>query len=381
MKILSLTYEYPPIGGGGGVVAKALNEMLVAGGDRVEVVTSSMPGLADYELLNGVGVYRTPCWRRHRHYTTFLELATTLMPAYQRAIEVINKNRPDVIHAHFALPSGVVAYYLWKRFGIPYVLTAHGSDIPGYNPDRFGILHRLLKPMWSKVMRHAADVTSPSEFLAKLIRQHIDIPIRVVPNGYNPDARIKHQKRKLVLVVARLFPRKGVQHFIQSIANLRSDWEYVVAGDGPYLETLQAQARAAHVPVRFTGFIDKQTLGALYEEASILVFPSIRENFPMVLLEGMDAGCAVITTDAEGCAEVVGNAGIVIEKGSAPHIRDALVELMESPARRGELAARSRERVELFLWSRIADQYRDVFRHAMRPVASSSTATVRIIPR
>ena len=65
MKILSLTYEYPPIGGGGSVVAAAVNEELVRLGDEVTVLTSAMKGLPAEETVEGVVVHRTACVRRH----------------------------------------------------------------------------------------------------------------------------------------------------------------------------------------------------------------------------------------------------------------------------------------------------------------------------
>ena len=74
MKILSLTYEYPPIGGGGGRVAAALNEELASRGDEVEVLTSRMRGFASEERLGHVAVHRTACLRRDAHYTTAFEL-------------------------------------------------------------------------------------------------------------------------------------------------------------------------------------------------------------------------------------------------------------------------------------------------------------------
>jgi glycosyltransferase involved in cell wall biosynthesis len=320
----------------------------------------------------GVTVHETWCWRRHRHFTTSLELATTLTTTYRKAAEVIEKFAPDVLHAHFVFPSGIIAYLLSRRFGIPYVLTAHGSDIPGYNPDRFNLLHHLMRPLWRTVMRHATVTTSPSEFLSRLIKTHIDVPIEVVPNGYSPVTRPSVPKRNLVLVVARLFPRKGVQHFIESLRGMESDWDFVVAGDGPYMESLQEQARINKSPVRFVGFIDKVTLHRLYQEARILVFPSIRENFPMVLLEGMDAGNAIITTDAEGCAEVVGDAGIVIPAGNAEEIRKALAILMSDSVRRNELSRLARRRVQLFRWARISRLYQGVFAAAVGHDAASA---------
>jgi glycosyltransferase involved in cell wall biosynthesis len=365
LNILSLTYEYPPVGGGGAAVSSALNRELAALGHRVRVVTSGMKDLASMESIAGVEIHRFACWRRHRHYTTTPELLTTLLPAYRLAAALIRAERPDIIHVHFALPSGIVAYQLSKQFNIPYVLTAHGSDIPGYNPDRFTWSHRIARPLWKRLVRRAAVVTSPSHFLARLMRKQIDIPVHVVRNGYNATPRQGRDRRKLVLVVARLFPRKGVQHFLQAVSGMPADWEYLVVGDGPYMTALRAQAAELASPVRFAGYIDQSELIGLYEEASIFVFPSIQENFPMVLLEAMAAGCAVITTDAEGCAEVVGDSGIVIEKSNSLEIRRALVQLMGGEALRNQLSAQAEERVKQFRWVRIAAQFTEIFQSVL----------------
>jgi glycosyltransferase involved in cell wall biosynthesis len=278
---------------------------------------------------------------------------------------LIRQSAPDVLHAHFAFPSGVIARALSARYRIPYVLTVHGSDIPGYNPDRFGILHRILTPAWRSVMHGAAAVVAPSQFLASLIRRMLDVPVHVIPNGYDGPAQAGRAKRNLVLVVARLFPRKGVQHFIDAVAGLDTDWEMVVAGDGPFSSELRARARRAKAKVRFAGFVGRNELRSLYEEARILVFPSLRENFPMVLLEGMDAGCAVITTNADGCAEAIGDAGVVVEKGDAAALRTALLELMNDRGRCDMFASRARARADLFRWPRIAARYEEVFEAAM----------------
>jgi glycosyltransferase involved in cell wall biosynthesis len=363
MRILTLTYEYPPIGGGGGVVAAALNKQLVINGHTVDVVTSAMPGLAREEVADGVNVHRTWCFRRHRHFTTSLEMSTTLLPAYRAAAKLIEARRPDLIHTHFVFPSGIIARELSQRYGIPYVLTAHGSDIPNYNPDRFNVMHQILRPIWRRTMLGAAAITSPSQFLGNLMQESLAVPFKVVPNGYTPVGELEapRPKRNLVLVVARLFPRKGVQHFIDSVASMTGDWEYVIAGDGPYMPALRERATKVGAKVRFVGFLDKKTLRGLYEEARILVFPSIRENFPMVLLEAMDAGCAVITTNAEGCAEVVGDAGVVFECGNTTELRRSLIDLMNDEARCVDLSVRAMERASRYRWNYIAAQYQEVF--------------------
>ena len=379
MKILSLTYEYLPIGGGGSRVAAAVNEELVRLGDEVTVLTSAMKGLPLQEESNGVEIHRARCIRRHSHYTTAAELLTTLLPTYRLGADLIRKERPEVIHTHFILPSGVIAWALARRFRIPYVLTAHGSDVPGYNPDRFTLLHKLLRPLWQRILHDAAAVTSPSNFLARLMRfEGCRAPISVVPNGHWPLRRFGEERRHRILVVARMFPRKGIQHFIDAVAGMDNGWEMVIAGDGPYRPELEARARRVAPKVRFVGFVSPESLRMLYESSRILVFPSIQENFPMVLLEAMDAGCAIVTANAEGCAEVVGDAGIVVPKGDPKGIRDALERLVATPALVEDLSERGVRRAATLAWPRIVPQYRAILNAA---VATSPVLDRRMAAR
>lgn len=379
MKILSLTYEYPPIGGGGSIVAAEVNEAMVRLGDEVTVLTSAMKGLPAEETIEGVTVHRTACVRRHRHFTTGAELLTTLAPAYRRGVQLMRTFKPDVIHTHFILPSGPLALALSSRFNVPYVLTAHGSDVPGYNPDRFGLMHRMLKPAWRRIVERAAAVTSPSRFLADLMRQHgCAMPIAVVPNGHRPHAGVGAPRRNRVLVVARMFPRKGIQHFIDAVAGAGDDWEFVIAGDGPFRAQLEAQARTVAPNVQFVGFVDREALRTLYESSKILVFPSIQENFPMVLLEAMDAGCAIVTTNAEGCAEVVGDAGLVVPKGEQQGIRAALDRLMGDPGLVQDLATRARWRAAQLTWPNIVGRYREVLQGAVGYRAPITTRALEV---
>ncbi|MGH8249527.1 MAG: glycosyltransferase family 4 protein [Steroidobacteraceae bacterium] len=379
MKILSLTYEYLPIGGGGSRVAAAINEELVRMGHEVTVLTSAMHGLPATETVGGVVVHRSPCVRRYSHYTTAAELVTTLMPTYRRASELIRDERPEVIHTHFILPSGLIAWALSQRFRVPYVLTAHGSDVPGYNPDRFHLLHNLLRPVWRRILKGAASVTSPSRFLAKLMHlEGCQVPVTVVPNGHWPLKRLGEERRNRILLVSRLFPRKGIQHFIDAVSDMQHDWEMIVAGDGPYRAELEARARQKAPKVLFVGFVNAESLRILYESSRILVFPSIQENFPMVLLEAMDAGCAVVTANAEGCSEVVGHAGIVVPKGNPKGIREALDQLLADPALVEDLSARGIARAGTLAWPRIVPRYAEILDSA---ISTSSVLERRALAR
>lgn len=375
MKILCMTYEYPPIGGGANV-AHPLAATLVSRGHSVEVVTSGMPGLPQTETVDGVNIHRVRCLRRHRHYTTATELTTWVWPAYRKALELSGEHQFDINHTHFAVPSGLVSWLLYRKTGLPYITTIHGSDVPGYNPDRFRIAHCLIHPVWKKVVGNSAKVVSASHFLKKLLQSHIDVPVDIIRNGYAErfGAGLSSGKKNRILVVTRMFPRKGVQHFVEALGGLKHDWEVVIAGDGPYLPHLKARVKRTGLDVKFVGFVQGETLTELYATSKIFVFPSLQENFPTVLLEAMEAGCAIVTTDSDGCGEVVGDAGIATTPERADQIRNALVLLMGDEERIAMYGARGRERIKRFRWTRISAQYERVIQQV---VAAQHGAAIR----
>jgi len=365
MKLLCINYEYPPIGGGGANACQGLAENLAKSGYDIDVVTSGMSDLPPHDIINSVKVHRVKCTRRFKHYATSPELLTQLLPSYRRAKELMRTNKYVLNHTHYVVPSGIVSYMLWKKTGLPYIITAHGSDIPSYNPDRFKTEHLILRGLWKRVIRNSQMIIAPSHYLAQLIRKHVDVPITVIPYGYDASKCGITEKKKHILVVTRMFKRKGVQYFLEAVADLETDWKIFIAGDGPYLPALKEMAKKVKPSVTFLGFIKGKALQDIYDSAKIFVFPSIQENFPVVLLEAMASGCAVITTNTPGCAEVVCDAGIKTDICNVPQMRDALKYLMDNNAEAERLANLGRNRVCQLSWPTIAAKHDQVFNRCL----------------
>jgi glycosyltransferase involved in cell wall biosynthesis len=192
------------------------------------------------------------------------------------------------------------------------------------------------------------------------------LPIRVVPNGIDLDKFDPGRpKQKRVLVVTRMFERKGVQYILKAVEGLDLNHEIHIVGDGPYLETLRRLADDLKVDVKFWGQLDNALgpLIELYETSDIFILASEAENFPIVLLEAMAAGLAIITTQGTGCAEVIGDAGLLIEPRDPESLRNAVVRLAKDPALCGQLGRLARKRLETrFGWSAVADQYLDLYK-------------------
>lgn len=366
MNLIVICYEFPPLGGGGGKVVQGLTKNLVELGYRIDIVTMNFRGLSQHEETNGVNIYRVPCIRAGEAVCHTYEMASYIMSAIPRLKRILKNKRYDLNHTHFIFPDGIISYILKLQTGIPYVITAHGSDVPGYNPDRFKLQHKLISPLWKTVVKNAERIICPSETIESLIHQNKpDTKTSVIPNGIEVDKwNLYSEKKSRILVVTRMFERKGVQYVLEALKGLTHSFDVNIVGDGPYLDTLQNMAKGHGINVKFWGWLDNNSpkLKELFETSSIFVFPSEAENFPIVLLEAMAARMAIITTSGTGCAEVVGDSALLVEPRSVEGIREALITLINDPALCEKLGSSSRKRLEdNFTWVAVANRYSELF--------------------
>ncbi len=369
------SYEFPPIGGGGAAVVAGLSRELVANGHEVDLITMSFKDHPREETVDGVRVYRVPSLRKAKHNCTTPEAFSYVAGAMLTMHCLLSQHRYDIAHAHFIMPDGLLAWQFKRYTGLPFVITAHGTDVPGYNQHRLQAAHTLLRPVWKAVVAGANRIVCPSEVLERLVLAQRPSPRKtvVIPNGlqvaeYTPRARTSR-----ILMVTRMLERKGVQYVLDSLAESPVEAEVHIVGDGPYLPELRRKAEALRSPARFWGWLDNRSpqLRQIYESSGIFVFPSEAENFPIVLLEAMAAGLAIVTTEGTGCAEVVGDAGILVPVRDSRAIGRALKRLMDDPALRQSLGAAARRRIEEnFTWDVVARRYVEEYALHARPSAS-----------
>jgi glycosyltransferase involved in cell wall biosynthesis len=371
MYILTLNYEFPPVGGGGGPVAAQIAKHLARRGHHVDVVTMRYGSLPKFETIDGVRIFRTPALRRKPDICRTYEMASYVLGAWPTILRLTKQIHYDVIHAHFLIPTGPLALAISQLTKIPYVITAHGSDVPGHNPGRFLFHHRFTGPILKSVCKHARCVTSPSLYLKNLILRNIgQYPVCHIPNGFDlndfpvdPTAK----KNNIILTVGRLLKIKGIQTLIRAVHDSPLPFEVHIAGDGPYRQELELLARGSRTPVIFHGWLEPRSSQwlDLYQKAAIFTLLSPHENASIALLEAMAAGCAVITADAAGCAETAGDAAILLPWDDDQALKKTLLQFASDPSLIRNYARKAHQRLmDYFLWDRIIDQYLEVFRLA-----------------
>ncbi|MDO8753949.1 MAG: glycosyltransferase family 4 protein, partial [Anaerolineales bacterium] len=183
MRLLTIIHEYPPIGGGGGAAARDICLGLARRGHEINVLTAHLHGLPQYEEQDGIEIHRLPSLRRKAYAASLLEMAAFDLAGLWAGSRIIKSFRPDVLHAHFAVPAGALTYALARLHRTPYVLTTHLGDVPGGVPEKtdawFRLVGRFVKPIW----HNAARVVAVSNFTRDLALKKYNVPIDVIPNG------------------------------------------------------------------------------------------------------------------------------------------------------------------------------------------------------
>jgi glycosyltransferase involved in cell wall biosynthesis len=181
---------------------------------------------------------------------------------------------------------------------------------------------------------------------------------------------------RFVLYFGGFDMRKNVPRLIEAYARLpealRREYQLVIAGRYQYLghplypdprETVRRLSLEGNVV--FTGQIREQDKAPLYSAATVFAFPSLYEGFGMPVLEAMACGTPVVTSNVSALPEVAGAAGLLVNPYEPAAISDALAELLESAARRDDLARRGLERARRFTWPQVAEQTVRVYKQIL----------------
>lgn len=263
------------------------------------------------------------------------------------------------IHAHFASHPAAAAFIIHRLTGIPYSFVAHGSD-----------LHRDQHMLCEKVAESAFTVTI-SHYNARVIasvcgeealeqvailRYGVDTEVFTPRPRYNTNGG--HDKPLVILNIGTMHEVKGQTYLIEACRLLkergvRFTLEFI--GDGPDQPALEAQVAAAGLAAStvFHGRLQRQAIVERLQQVDILVTPSVpssdnrREGIPLVLVEAMASGVAVIASDLSGIPELVlhEQTGLLTPPRDSAAIADALERLARDPALRQQLADGGRAKV------------------------------------
>ena len=387
MKILMLTWEYPPrVVGGISRVVHDLSKRLIKDGHDVTVVTYKDGDAPYFEDDKGVKVYRVDNFMINpNNFIDWIMQMNFNMIA--KANEIIAKEgKFDVIHAHDWLVA-YAAKTLKGSYNIPIVSTIHATEA-GRNSGIHDEVQRYINDTEWMLTYESTEVIVNSNYMKGELQRLFGLPfekINVVPNGVNLTAfngierdyefrrRYALDNEKIILFMGRLVYEKGVQHLIAAmpkILNGYHDSKLVIAGKGGMLDELRGQVNAMGLgnKVCFAGYMNGKDVQKMYKAADISVFPSTYEPFGIVALEAMLAENPIVVSDIGGLNEIVQHRenGMKSYAGNPNSIADSILELLYDHKLCAEIVKKAKNKVRNeYNWSKIAQDTHFTYQKAI----------------
>lgn len=375
MKILMLSWEYPPrVVGGISRVVHDLSHKLVKDGQDVTVVTYRDGDTPYFEDDDGVKVHRVDNFMIAPN--NFIDWVMQLnFNMIAKTGEIIAKEgKFDVIHAHDWL-TAYAAKTLKTSFDIPMICTIHATE-SGRNSGIRTDMQKYINDTEWLLTYEASEVIVNSNYMKSEIQRLFGLPfekINVVPNGVNLNnfnnvyrdydfrRRFAMDNEKIVLFMGRLVYEKGIQHLISAMPKILDhyhDVKLVIAGKGGMLDELKAQANNLGISqkVYFAGYLNSKDVQKIYRCADISVFPSTYEPFGIVALEAMLAGVPVVVSDIGGLNEIVehGVTGMKSYAGNPNSIADSILTLLFDHKLCDQVVKNAKAKVKAeYNWSKI----------------------------
>lgn len=346
-RILFVTHNYPRHpGDAAGSFLHRLALALQAAGLTVRVLAPSAPRLPPAESLEGVEIRRfryAPAGMESLAYSgtmaeqvlgslggkgALLGLLTAGAMAVRRGIDDF---APDVIHAHWWFPAGLLS--LSADRDVPLVTTMHGSDV------RLARSRPIVHPLFRRVMARSAAVTAVSSWLAGEARAMAPrtaiavAPMPVDTQRFTAEATPRIAGR--FLFVGRLNAQKGVRDLLEALSWLPAGVTLDIVGDGDDAATLKQRARDLGVDARITwhGALDHAALPVLYRRSQAVVMPSLHEGLGLVAVEAQLSRTPVIAYRSGGVPDVVDAhwGGRLVPPGDVRALADAMAAIHAAP--------------------------------------------------
>lgn len=288
---------------------------------------------------------------------------------YRRVKRVLKQEQFDVIHLHEPL-SPVLPLVVLRHIGI-----SPGSLLVGtfHAYQESGKGYALGKPIFRRFINRLDGRIAVSEAARDYVARYFPGEYVIIPNGIDLERFGGPQVQPLepcmddrlnVLFVGRLERRKGFEFLLRAFAGVQAvlpETRLLVVGafsrqDAAPYQALSRELGLRHV--RFIGPVSDQDLPRYYRSCHLFCAPSIGfESFGLVLLEAMAAGVPVVASDIRGYRAVLtdGQAGRLVPPQDARALAEAIIQLLQDPARRQVMGRQGQSQAQEYTWPRIAD--------------------------
>jgi len=388
MNVLFLTHSFPRSeGDAAGSFILRLAVALRAENVNVRVVAPAAQGVPEADEIEGIRVERFRYAPRRferlaytgnmakdvaSSWTAKLALVGFLGSDFARAVRVRRNFEPDVLHAHWWFPNGVVGTWVGGLAHIPLVTTLHGTDV------RLARTVGVARPLFGHVLKHSAAVTTVSRWLKDETESLVPgvkpmvAPMPVATDLFEP---VEQRDGGRLLFVGRLNEQKGLDHLLHAVAAMKRLTPLDVVGDGPARASLEQLARELGIDSRITwhGHVSQTALPSLYQRAAAVVVPSIDEGLGLVAVEALLCETPVVAFDSGGLRDVIQHdkTGVLVKPGDRAALAKALDDLLASDGQGRQLGRAGRlYALSAFAPESAARRYAEIYKQVLGANAS-----------
>lgn len=360
MNIMFLSNAYPDFDTSyRGIFIKKMATLIQKEGYDVTIVTPKIYTKSLYfENQDGIRVYRFPFFSRNKLLIEYAKVPYLRMILYYFAgflttIYVAIKNKSNVIHVHWAIPTGVIGAVMNLLFGKFLIVTIHGSDLR-LAMEKQGLLRRL----FVFICKRADHLSCVSEIQKKELEGigFREKDITVIPMGVDQaflEARhrrnVKEEKRSFTILSNRnLLPIYNISLLIRSIPFVlkeEPETKFLIAGEGHEKRNLMKEAEKLdiHSSVKFLDRLPHEKMPELLSRTDIYVSTSLFDGTSVSLLEAMGAGAFPIVTDIPPNREwiVDGENGFLVPTGDETILAKKILEAIRNQRFRKEVTEKN----------------------------------------
>jgi len=323
--------------------------LLNAEGHHICVVTPKIyKGSPYFEEQDGIKVYRFPFLAMNKlliehNKVPYLRMLLYYTTGFFLTTYAMLKNKCNLIHVHWAIPTGLIGAWVGALLKKPLIVTIHGSDL------RLALeKHGFLRKIFIYVCRKAAHLNCVSELQKKEMAQlNIRVnKISVIPMGVDgaflevgKNRKMGLEKRPFTILSNRnLLPIYNVFLLIRAIPMVlkeEPDTKFLIAGDGSEKESLEREVKKLNLnsSVRFLGRVPHEEMPDLLAHADIYVSTSLYDGTSVSLLEAMASGAFPIVTDILANREWVsdGENGFLFPEKGAEFLAKKIIQAIRNP--------------------------------------------------
>jgi glycosyltransferase involved in cell wall biosynthesis len=321
----------------------------------------------------------------HLHLTPVLYFPTeqgykTLGEKHLSSVEALIHRRRiafDLIHAHFTWSSGYVGARLKEKYGIPFVVTAHGEDI-----YRLPFKDAVWRKNIEYVLNTADAIITVSRSNHACIRKlDVNIPVHVIPNGFSSDLFSPREMsecrrvlglpfdRRILLTVGSLIQVKGQKYLIEAVSEIireKNDILCVIVGDGGLRTTIERQLQSLGLEdhVMLVGAKPHNEIPLWINACDLFVLPSLNEGNPTVMFEVLGCGKPFVGTKVGGVPDIItsDSYGFLVNPADPRDLKEKILMALDRTWDRQAILSYATR----YTWENIAEEIRGVYNQVLK---------------